>query len=79
MDTERDMENFVRDYGTGNAIYDPPQFVNYASPDAVPPASQLKRAGTTNLRGVLATLPIGFPMDRVVGQAMMAQSPRVAK
>lgn len=40
MDTERDMENFVRDYGTGNAIYDPPQFVNYASPDAVPPASQ---------------------------------------
>lgn len=40
MDTERDMENFVRDYGTGNAIPDPPQFVNYANPDAVPPSSQ---------------------------------------
>ena len=34
------MENFVRDYGTGNAIPDPPAFVNYANPDAVPPSSQ---------------------------------------
>ncbi|KAK7676487.1 hypothetical protein QCA50_020561 [Cerrena zonata] len=40
MDTERDIENFIRDYGTGNAIPDPPQFVNYANPDAVPPSSQ---------------------------------------
>lgn len=30
------MENFVRDYGTGNALPDPPAFINYANPDAVP-------------------------------------------
>jgi hypothetical protein len=28
------MENFVRDYGTGNLIPNPPGFVNYASADA---------------------------------------------
>jgi hypothetical protein len=33
------MENFVRDYGTGNAIPDPPTFVNYSTPDAVPSSS----------------------------------------
>jgi len=33
------MENFVRDYGTGNAMPDPPQFVNYANPDAIPASS----------------------------------------
>jgi len=36
FEPEKDMENFVRDYGTGNAIPDPPQFVNYANPDAIP-------------------------------------------
>lgn len=30
------MENFVRDYGTGNQIPDPPAFVNYQAPDAIP-------------------------------------------
>ncbi|CAL1711595.1 unnamed protein product [Somion occarium] len=40
LETEKDMENFVRDYGTGNSIPDPPSFVNYANPDAVPPSSQ---------------------------------------
>ncbi|PCH36593.1 hypothetical protein WOLCODRAFT_140515 [Wolfiporia cocos MD-104 SS10] len=40
LEPERDMENFVRDYGTGSAIPDPPAFVNYANPDAVPPSSQ---------------------------------------
>ena len=34
------MENFVRDYGTGNAIPDPPPFIDYASPDAQPASSQ---------------------------------------
>lgn len=29
MEPEKDMENFVRDYGTGNAIPDPPAFVSY--------------------------------------------------
>ena len=33
------MENFVRDYGTGNAMLDPPKFVNYANPDAIPASS----------------------------------------
>lgn len=33
------MENFVRDYGTGNAIPDPPSFVNYNNAEAVPSGS----------------------------------------
>lgn len=33
------MENFVLSYGTGNEIPDPPAFVNYNSPDAVPAGS----------------------------------------
>ncbi|KAI1787202.1 hypothetical protein LXA43DRAFT_975384 [Ganoderma leucocontextum] len=40
LEVERDMENFVRDYGTGNAIPDPPPFIDYSSPDAQPPSSQ---------------------------------------
>ena len=39
LEPERDMENFVRDYGTGNHIPDPPQFVNYNTPDAIPSSS----------------------------------------
>ena len=38
------MENFVRDYGTGNAIPETPLFVNYANTDA-PPVS-LTRVAT---------------------------------
>lgn len=33
------MENFVRDYGTGNSIPEPPVFVNYANTDAPPVSS----------------------------------------
>ena len=33
------MENFVRDYGTGNQIPDPPAFVNYNTPDVIPSSS----------------------------------------
>ena len=39
MELEREMEGFVRDYGTGNLIPDPPAFVNYQTPDAIPSAS----------------------------------------
>lgn len=39
MEPEKDMENFVRDYGTGNAIPDPPSFVNYNNSEAVPSGS----------------------------------------
>ncbi|KAF9222396.1 hypothetical protein BS17DRAFT_708984 [Gyrodon lividus] len=34
LEPDKDMENFVRDYGTGNAIPEPPVFVNYANTDA---------------------------------------------
>lgn len=39
FEPEKDMENFVRDYSTGNSMPDPPQFVNYANPDAIPASS----------------------------------------
>jgi len=39
FEPDKDMENFVRDYGTGNAVPDPPTFVNYANPNAVPASS----------------------------------------
>lgn len=38
-EVERDMENFVRDYGTGNMIPDPPGATDYNSPDAIPASS----------------------------------------
>ena len=31
------MENFVFHYGTGNAIPNPPMFINYAHPESIPP------------------------------------------
>ncbi|KAK7039169.1 formin-binding protein [Paramarasmius palmivorus] len=34
VDTEKEMENFVLDFATGNAIQAPPQFINFNSPDA---------------------------------------------
>ncbi|KAH9935203.1 uncharacterized protein BXZ73DRAFT_89541 [Epithele typhae] len=40
LEVERDMEGFVRDYGTGGAIPDPPPFIDYSSPDAQPASSQ---------------------------------------
>ncbi|EGO00577.1 hypothetical protein SERLA73DRAFT_71588 [Serpula lacrymans var. lacrymans S7.3] len=39
MEPDKDMENFVRDYGTGNAVPEPPAFVNYANTDAPPPSA----------------------------------------
>lgn len=39
MEPEKEMENFVRDYATGNAIPEPPAFVNYTNSDAVPSSS----------------------------------------
>ncbi|KAF8806630.1 hypothetical protein BYT27DRAFT_7101863 [Phlegmacium glaucopus] len=39
MELEKEMEGFVRDYGTGNQIPDPPAFVNYQIPDAIPSSS----------------------------------------
>ena len=39
MEPDKDMENFVRDYSTGNLIPNPPTFVNYRTPDAIPSSS----------------------------------------
>ncbi|KDR82434.1 hypothetical protein GALMADRAFT_220437 [Galerina marginata CBS 339.88] len=39
LEPEKDMENFIRDYGTGSQIPDPPAFVNYQTPDAIPSSS----------------------------------------
>ena len=39
MELEKEIEGFVRDYATGNLIPDPPAFVNYQTPDAIPSAS----------------------------------------
>ncbi|KAJ6497376.1 SH3 domain-containing protein [Mycena sanguinolenta] len=39
MEPEKDMENFVREYGTGNQIPDPPAFVNFGDPNAIPTSS----------------------------------------
>ncbi|TFY50845.1 hypothetical protein EVJ58_g10864 [Rhodofomes roseus] len=40
MEVERDMENFVRDYGTGSQIPDPPVFVDYSNPNTIPSSGQ---------------------------------------
>ncbi|KAF7289193.1 hypothetical protein MIND_01380500 [Mycena indigotica] len=39
MEPERDQENFVRSYGTGNYIPDPPPFVDYKDPNSIPSSS----------------------------------------
>ncbi|PPQ70830.1 hypothetical protein CVT26_014035 [Gymnopilus dilepis] len=39
FEPEKDMETFIRDYGTGDQIPDPPAFVNYQTPDAIPSSS----------------------------------------
>ncbi|KAF8963636.1 hypothetical protein BDZ97DRAFT_1919633 [Flammula alnicola] len=36
MEPDKDMDNFVAEYGTGNQIPDPPAFVNYQAADAIP-------------------------------------------
>lgn len=38
METEKEIQTFVHDYGTGNHIPDPPRFVNYQNADVVPQA-----------------------------------------
>ena len=43
FEPEKDHESFVRDYGTGNAMPDPPQFVNYSSADGAPLTSSASK------------------------------------
>ena len=62
LEPEKDTENFVHDYGTGNAIPEPAMFVNYANTNA-PPVSSSRIATrpssfirTTQRPGCAATL-----------------------
>src|SRR5580693_6647978 len=41
--TEKDQENFIHDYSTGNATPEPPQFVNYSSAEGVPLTSSASK------------------------------------
>src|ERR1700733_13127151 len=43
FEPEKDHESFVRDYGTGNAMPDPPQFVNYSSAEGAPLTSSASK------------------------------------
>jgi hypothetical protein len=43
FEPEKDQENFVRDYGTGSAMPDPPHFVNYSSAEGVPLTSSASK------------------------------------
>jgi hypothetical protein len=43
FEPEKDHESFVRDYGTGNAMPDPPHFVNYSSAEGVPLTSSASK------------------------------------
>ncbi|TFY80260.1 hypothetical protein EWM64_g3754 [Hericium alpestre] len=42
FEPEKDHENFIRDYGTGNAIPEPPQFINHSIVGASLPSSPSK-------------------------------------
>ncbi|EMD32962.1 hypothetical protein CERSUDRAFT_118390 [Gelatoporia subvermispora B] len=65
LEPDKDMENFVRDYGTGSAMPDPPHFVNYASPDAVPSSSQRPTTRPANfVRSSQRTRPAPSPVQQ---------------
>jgi hypothetical protein len=62
------MENFVRDYGTGSAIPDPPVFVNYTTPDALPssssrPTSRPAQFTRASQRPISTRQPTLSPLD----------------
>ncbi|PPQ78981.1 hypothetical protein CVT25_002265 [Psilocybe cyanescens] len=59
VEPDKDMENFVRDYGTGNQIPDPPAFVNYQAPDAIPSSSARPTSRAANfVRASSRELPL---------------------
>ncbi|KAH9485635.1 Septation protein imp2 [Psilocybe cubensis] len=59
VEPDKDMENFVRDYGTGNQIPDPPAFVNYQAPDAIPSSSARPTSRIANFaRATTRELPL---------------------
>jgi hypothetical protein len=52
FEPEKDMESFVYSYGTGNAIPNPPVFVNYANPDSSTAAAQRTTSRPANFQRV---------------------------
>lgn len=52
FEPEKDMENFVYTYGTGNTIPNPPMFINYAKPEAIPPNAQRPGSRPANFQRV---------------------------
>ena len=61
FEPEKDQENFVRDYGTGNARPDPPQFVNYSSADGAPLTSSASKFTSRPAQFTRATQRVNRP------------------
>ena len=58
------MGNFVRDYGTGNDIPNPPQFINFNTPDAIPSsASRPSTRPASFIRSSTRELPPREPVE----------------
>lgn len=62
------MENFVRDYGTGNEIPDPPKFINYTNPEAT-------QVSSTQQIPRYAQFPRSSQRQMSMAQAMRAPPP----
>lgn len=64
MEPEVEMGNFVRDYGTGNEIPNPPQFINFNTPDAIPSsASRPSTRPASFIRSSTRELPSREPIE----------------
>ncbi|KAE9403344.1 hypothetical protein BT96DRAFT_990382 [Gymnopus androsaceus JB14] len=62
MDSEKDMENFVRDYATGSQIPAPPAFFTYNSPEAAN-ASVVRSKPANFVRSSQRTSPLRMPQS----------------
>ncbi|KAF8309078.1 hypothetical protein DL93DRAFT_2063328 [Clavulina sp. PMI_390] len=62
LEPERDMENFVREYGTGPGIPDPPRFQSYANGVEPPPRPGMRPSqySRTSSRSVPSRTPTGI-------------------
>ncbi|KIK61068.1 hypothetical protein GYMLUDRAFT_43180 [Collybiopsis luxurians FD-317 M1] len=60
MDTEKEVENFVRDYGTGAQIPLPPAFFTFNSPDAAS-ASAARNKSANFVRSSQRSSPLRMP------------------
>uniref|UniRef100_D8Q522 SH3 domain-containing protein n=1 Tax=Schizophyllum commune (strain H4-8 / FGSC 9210) TaxID=578458 RepID=D8Q522_SCHCM len=75
METEKEMENFVLDYGTGNRIPDPPAFVDYNKPDAIPSASSRPTARPAHFTRTTQRRNQGYGMYPPQGPPQAVQPP----